>query len=80
MAQDDIESLDDEETADDSSLETEAEVRCPHCGEAVTLDLDPGGGKTQTYVQDCEVCCRPWQVSVWYHAGGGAEVELQPLE
>jgi hypothetical protein len=80
MPEDEIDSLEDDEAADGTALETEADVRCPHCGETVTIDLDPAGGKTQTYVQDCEVCCRSWQVSVWYHAGGGAEVELVALE
>jgi hypothetical protein len=52
-------------------------VLCPYCGEAVTILLDPGGGPDQKYVEDCEVCCRPWQVRVRYPAGGGASVQLE---
>jgi hypothetical protein len=33
--------------------------RCPHCGEKVDTDPDPGGGSTQEYIEDCPVCCRP---------------------
>ena len=81
MQDDDREELEgSDDTATEGDLDTEALVHCPHCGEAVTIALDPGGGKTQEYVEDCEVCCRPWRVRVWYHAGGSAEVELQPVE
>lgn len=37
---------------------------CPYCGEAVELVVDEGGGSPQSYVEDCPVCCRPWQVEV----------------
>lgn len=32
---------------------------CPHCGEVVDSWPDPGGGETQSYIEDCPVCCRP---------------------
>jgi hypothetical protein len=43
-------------------VETEFDVICPYCGEEVTiyLERDVGG----TFVQDCEVCCNPWQIDV----------------
>ena len=37
---------------------------CPYCGEAVELSVDVGGGSHQEYVEDCTVCCRPWEVEV----------------
>lgn len=64
---------------DASTLDSEAEVSCPHCGEMVEIALDPGGGVTQEYVQDCEVCCRPWQVQVHYGTTGSAEVWLEAI-
>lgn len=64
----------DDEAAD---LDTEAEVTCPHCGATTTITLDPAGGRAQEYVEDCEVCCRPWTVRVWYDAAGAADVRLQ---
>ena len=58
--------------------ETAAEVSCPYCGEVVTILLDPGGGPQQEYVEDCEVCCRPWSVRVEYGGSGDATVTLDP--
>jgi hypothetical protein len=37
---------------------------CPYCGESVELNVDESGGSRQSYVEDCPVCCRPWQVEV----------------
>ncbi|MGA3286240.1 MAG: CPXCG motif-containing cysteine-rich protein [Bacteroidota bacterium] len=39
-------------------------LNCPYCGEDVELDVDESGGSRQSFVQDCPVCCRPWQVDV----------------
>jgi hypothetical protein len=51
-------------------------VHCPYCGEAVELLLDPAGGDLQEYVEDCEVCCRPWRVEVSYDETGAPSAEL----
>ena len=48
----------------------ERTVSCPYCGEPVSVWLDEGGGDNQSYVEDCAVCCRPWQVHVWRDADG----------
>jgi transposase-like protein len=56
-------------------IEMSATVVCPYCGETVTIELDVSGGAHQQYVQDCEVCCRPWQVEVRY-TGNSAEVRV----
>src|SRR2546422_4715115 len=58
---DDADSLEEGEAEDAAALETEADVTCPHCGETMTITLDPGGGRAQEYVGDCQVCCRPWR-------------------
>jgi len=51
-------------------------VRCPHCRERVALYVDPD---TQgTFVEDCEVCCRPWQVTAW-REHGRLRVQVAPL-
>ena len=39
-------------------------LSCPYCGEAVELEMDESGGRHQSYVEDCPVCCRPWEVEV----------------
>ena len=42
----------------------EETTRCPYCGELVDVDVDVSGGRRQQYVEDCPVCCRPWEVEV----------------
>ena len=43
-------------------MEDSFTVTCPYCGEDIELyvETDVGG----TFVQDCEVCCNPWRVTV----------------
>ncbi|HEV8148822.1 MAG TPA: CPXCG motif-containing cysteine-rich protein [Gemmatimonadales bacterium] len=65
---------------DDSELATEAEVTCPYCGESVILALDPDGGLAQEYIEDCQVCCRPWRVHVSYDDEGVVEVSVEQAE
>lgn len=38
-------------------------VHCPYCGEPLELALDGSAGE-QSYIEDCQVCCRPISVSV----------------
>lgn len=64
----------------DGTADTEALVHCPYCGEAVEIVLDPGSGAAQDYVEDCEICCQPWRVSVSYGPNGEASVILAPLD
>lgn len=59
-------------------LTDEADVICPHCGAPVTMTLDPGGGPEQEYVEDCEVCCRPWLVHLRWDLDGDPDIELEP--
>jgi Cysteine-rich CPXCG len=55
-------------------LETAAEVSCPHCGEPITLFVDLSV-ESQSYIEDCSVCCRPMQVSY-----SSADGELQSID
>ncbi len=64
----------------DGTADTSATVVCPYCGQAVEIALDPGSGPHQEYVEDCEVCCRPWNVSVAYGSDGAASVEVEPAD
>ena len=53
------------------------ETDCPYCGEPLTLEVDEYGGRRQSYVEDCAVCCRPIEVRcpstasrrTWWRAG-----------
>jgi hypothetical protein len=66
------------EPAERDTWDTEVEVDCPYCGESVTIGVDPAGGAVQTYVEDCQVCCQPWQVHLSYDDHGGAHVWVEP--
>jgi hypothetical protein len=70
------EGLDEERPPSDGTADREAIVDCPYCGEPNTIALDPGSGEDQEYVEDCQVCCRPWLMYVRYGRDGTAEVEV----
>lgn len=66
--------LDDDEEPSEGSADLSGVVLCPYCGESVEITLDPGSGAQQQYIEDCQVCCRPWVVSVSYDDDGTAHV------
>jgi hypothetical protein len=72
--------LDEDFPLGDGTAETDATVVCPYCGEPVAIVLDPGSGPVQEYVEDCEICCQPWAVSVSYLDDGTADVSVRPLD
>ena len=67
----------DELAVGDGTVETDATVFCPYCGEINEIGLDPGGGRLQEYVEDCQVCCRPWRVVVNYLPDGTADASVE---
>jgi hypothetical protein len=40
-------------------MQTTAEYYCAFCGEPSTIFVDISGGMEQSYIEDCQVCCRP---------------------
>ncbi len=72
--------LDDEFPLGDGSAAMEADVTCPYCFESMSIALDPGSGAHQQYVEDCQVCCRPWSVFVHYDENGDADVSLEAAD
>lgn len=44
-------------------MQTTYEVVCPYCGQAQFIFLDISV-RHQQYVEDCQVCCRPLELSV----------------
>ena len=54
----------------------EAAVTCPYCGEPITLLVDASVPE-QSYVEDCEVCCRPMIVQARAHEDGGCRVAVR---
>lgn len=49
--------------AGSDALEQFAEVGCPYCAEDLLLRLDLSAG-SQSYVEDCQVCCQPIQITM----------------
>ncbi|HYC53257.1 MAG TPA: CPXCG motif-containing cysteine-rich protein [Gemmatimonadaceae bacterium] len=68
--------LDDDFPLGDGDADLEASVVCPYCAQPAQIALDPGSGNDQSYVEDCPVCCQPWEVRVHYTASGAARVEV----
>lgn len=64
----------------DSDLAGSVEISCPYCGAGVELIIDPVGGETQEYVEDCEVCCQPWSVRVMLDPEGSPSVDVTTLD
>jgi len=52
-------------------------AQCPYCGEWQELVLDPGSEGEM--VQDCEVCCEPWQMTVRRGRDGRVVVQLERI-
>ena len=43
-------------------MQEELEIQCPFCFEMITVLIDPSV-ESQSYIEDCSVCCRPIQIS-----------------
>lgn len=74
---DEDDDLDEQFPLGDGVADTAAEVWCPYCGEPSEIMVDPGGGSLQHYVEDCPVCCRPWQVTVHFAFDGTVTVACE---
>ena len=55
---------------------SERRVHCPFCGEAISVVVDSSAG-SQSYIEDCQVCCRPMQVIVDVDLDGDASVQVE---
>ena len=42
-------------------------IHCPYCGEYQTVLIDPSDLEEETYIEDCQVCCRP----IYFHLSEG---------
>jgi hypothetical protein len=52
---------------------------CPHCGEQISMVLDPSIPH-QTYIEDCEVCCRPIEITYSLQGDALARFAAKALE
>jgi hypothetical protein len=55
----------------------EASYTCDACGEEIEIVLDLSAGKSQQYVEDCPVCCRPNVIHVEIEDDGEARVSAE---
>jgi len=55
---------------------TEAvEIQCPYCGECIEISVDCSV-ENQSYIEDCQVCCRPMDITVVIDADGVPNIEV----
>ncbi len=52
---------------------TESRLHCPYCDAAISVLID-GSVPSQSYVEDCEVCCRPIVLDVSVAHDGSIDV------
>jgi Cysteine-rich CPXCG len=48
------------------SFPMESGFQCAACGEWNTVSVDESAGRRQSYVEDCQVCCKPNVLRVEY--------------
>ena len=53
---------------------SEQRCHCPYCAEPISLVIDASAG-SQTYIEDCQVCCQPMQVVL--HVDGDLACDLR---
>ena len=49
-------------------MELEHFFQCPHCWEQISMILDTSIHQ-QTYIEDCEICCNPIEISPTFEEG-----------
>jgi hypothetical protein len=47
-------------------------IRCPYCGERLDVSVDLSAG-ARSYIEDCQVCCRPMELSIELAANGALQ-------
>ncbi len=52
---------------------------CAYCSQPNVLFVDPSAGRLQSYVEDCQVCCRPNVLTItWDEAQETYWIESMP--
>ena len=47
-----------------AQLEEDCDANCPYCMVAISIRVDMTAGSRQSFVTDCENCCRPIDIEV----------------
>lgn len=63
---------------DERGTQEEASYVCDACGEEIVIPIDVSEGATQTYVEDCPVCCRANKIHVLLDENGAIDVWAEP--
>ena len=50
----------------------DTEFNCAYCGALNETTVDASGGDRQAYIEDCQICCKPNDLSVEIDAAAGA--------
>jgi hypothetical protein len=58
-----------------SELIAEVRCHCPFCAEPITIVADYSAG-SQVYIEDCQVCCQPMEVTITADAVGDPAVQV----
>ena len=53
----------------------EKSIGCPYCGEVIKVLIDPSDSDQQ-YIEDCQVCCKPINFSVYQNVNGTLSVNV----
>ena len=51
---------------------------CPYCWQQISMLLD--ASSSQTYIEDCEVCCNPIQITTQFENQELVQFEAQNIE
>ena len=54
----------------------EQSIGCPYCGETISILVDDSLPE-QSYIEDCQVCCRPILMHVGVDVDGEVSVSVQ---
>ena len=52
----------------------EVEISCPYCGETLSIVVDCSV-ESQSYIEDCQICCRPINLTVSVDEDGVPSVQ-----
>ena len=60
-------------------MEVEHFFQCPHCWEEISMILNQSVYQ-QTYIEDCEVCCNPIEITPIFKEGELVSFNAQSIE
>ena len=58
----------------------EMNIQCPYCLQAITVLVDTGVYEHTSLIDDCEVCCRPIEISYSVEDGVVSSLSYNSME